>query len=950
MLLTRAAARRPARRRRQLCRRRCPAQAADEATVSVLHGVAGSHRRRLRQRQGPVDQLRPRHAHRPGQAAQPAATTSRSPPPAPGRAVRPSSKPRASTCLRERTSPSWPTSPRRGRPSSPRSSTTSSAVPAGTGAPDRAAHGRRSCRRRARERQAGLHRADQPEREVRRGAGRHGERRRRARRNVARSPSARPSSPSRRAPTRSSTPGAAPSRTTSSSRSRPSPVCTRPPAACRPVTAARPPSSRLRRGSSAVRRARRRWAGPRWRLGGGSRPADDRTPAAAGWSPSRRPPCSVPARHTSPAWRAARPSRSGMPSPARLRRLPTRSADAGPGPLAAAGPAARRRRPAAPSRVPHRPDPPDGGPARHRHGRHAAGSRPLGADGRCRLTLPWPAGTASEPAPASESGAVVLAAHVDSRAYGVGPFARLAAVRAGDEVSVDAGVGTMALPGRPQVERETKTAVDLAQLFATDGPPRLHLVTCTGRYDRVRRVRGQPGGRRRTGPAPRTGSEMDVAYRVGYMTEMTQRSVAALAEDLAAGRTTRSPSATSAGVRSCTASPLAPWATAMTPRTSPSRSSSPRGRAARRLRPSDAGAAGLAASASPVGGSPTSWPAEPARRQDAQAAGGRSSRASTTRPLDRLVDGVVLRHALDAAHRTPAHGAGAGLRPGPDPRGDRGGSADAARHGEEPPAARTGPSATDSWRRRPMTHCRGGPRRPRARRPRGGLGGPRVTSRSCPTCGADVAELRRVHRCCGRRLAPTRRSSWLRTRGCGSGSPHATDARRRRARRRRARLGGRRARAGRRVAPRRSPTPARLPGRSAAGAAAGVLPAAALVCVLAGRASAGWCWAHRAACAAGGPRHRGPGRPRRLAERSAGPTCSSRPATTELRISAAAMPASPGYRRGVADQRRRHADGVARSARHPEGGVRRATSCARPGLPHRRPVPRALRQRRPALR
>ena len=65
---------------------------------------------------------------------------------------------------------------------------------------------------------------------------------------------------------------------------------------------------------------------------------------------------------------------------------------------------------------------------------------PVGvADGR-QMRLPddprcW-AGTASDRPPAPAPGRSVLAGHVDSRAYGVGPLARLSGVRAGDVVEV----------------------------------------------------------------------------------------------------------------------------------------------------------------------------------------------------------------------------------------------------------------------------------------------------------------------------------------------------------------------------------------------------------------------------------------------------------------------------------------------------------------------------------
>lgn len=84
-------------------------------------------------------------------------------------------------------------------------------------------------------------------------------------------------------------------------------------------------------------------------------------------------------------------------------------------------------------------------------------------------------------APADDSGAVVLAAHIDSKTLGVGPFVRLGSARAGDEVQVWVGA-TKVIYRVSQVARVDKAQLDGDRLFATTGPARLHLVTCTGDY------------------------------------------------------------------------------------------------------------------------------------------------------------------------------------------------------------------------------------------------------------------------------------------------------------------------------------------------------------------------------------------------------------------------------------------------------------------------------------
>ena len=83
-------------------------------------------------------------------------------------------------------------------------------------------------------------------------------------------------------------------------------------------------------------------------------------------------------------------------------------------------------------------------------------------------------------APDDAEGATVVAAHVDSKT-GVGPFVRLRTARAGDRVEVWVGNERHAYRVT-QVVSVDKTRVDADGLFAVVGPPRLHLVTCTGDY------------------------------------------------------------------------------------------------------------------------------------------------------------------------------------------------------------------------------------------------------------------------------------------------------------------------------------------------------------------------------------------------------------------------------------------------------------------------------------
>lgn len=92
----------------------------------------------------------------------------------------------------------------------------------------------------------------------------------------------------------------------------------------------------------------------------------------------------------------------------------------------------------------------------------------------------WAAGSA----PGDPSGSTVLVGHLDSASRGLGAFAALLDLRLGDQVTVRDSEGTV----RAYVvtARDQLSKADLpASVFATDGPPRLVLVTCGGRFDPV---------------------------------------------------------------------------------------------------------------------------------------------------------------------------------------------------------------------------------------------------------------------------------------------------------------------------------------------------------------------------------------------------------------------------------------------------------------------------------
>ncbi|WP_432560688.1 sortase domain-containing protein [Granulicoccus sp. GXG6511] len=110
----------------------------------------------------------------------------------------------------------------------------------------------------------------------------------------------------------------------------------------------------------------------------------------------------------------------------------------------------------------------------------AVGVRP---DGQMEVPEnPWVAGWYRyRAAPSDPTGAVVIAAHVDSRRFGIGPFAELSRLRPGQEVIVTTEAG-MVKYRVTDLEVIGKDALPLNQVFDRGGDPRLHLVTCAGAF------------------------------------------------------------------------------------------------------------------------------------------------------------------------------------------------------------------------------------------------------------------------------------------------------------------------------------------------------------------------------------------------------------------------------------------------------------------------------------
>ncbi len=84
-------------------------------------------------------------------------------------------------------------------------------------------------------------------------------------------------------------------------------------------------------------------------------------------------------------------------------------------------------------------------------------------------------------------GSVVLAGHIDSRAYGVGFFARLLQARPGDEVTLSDGrlEQRYAVVSNRNVNKQAlATGTDT---FSQSVPGRLVLITCTGHFNTATR-------------------------------------------------------------------------------------------------------------------------------------------------------------------------------------------------------------------------------------------------------------------------------------------------------------------------------------------------------------------------------------------------------------------------------------------------------------------------------
>ncbi len=111
--------------------------------------------------------------------------------------------------------------------------------------------------------------------------------------------------------------------------------------------------------------------------------------------------------------------------------------------------------------------------------------RPVGVDGDGSMELPddprelgW---YRHGPEPGAAQGSAVLAGHVDSREYGIGPLADLDRLRAGDALTVITAAGSTGFT-IDRIRYEPQTRLPVRELFDRTGRHRLVIITCGGPY------------------------------------------------------------------------------------------------------------------------------------------------------------------------------------------------------------------------------------------------------------------------------------------------------------------------------------------------------------------------------------------------------------------------------------------------------------------------------------
>ena len=92
------------------------------------------------------------------------------------------------------------------------------------------------------------------------------------------------------------------------------------------------------------------------------------------------------------------------------------------------------------------------------------------------------------PQPGDRTGSAVLVGHADDAGQGLGTFAGLRDLAAGDEVVVRTASGRDLVYDVVSFERFAKAEVPMDRLFTAQGPHRLVLISCGGAFDPERRT------------------------------------------------------------------------------------------------------------------------------------------------------------------------------------------------------------------------------------------------------------------------------------------------------------------------------------------------------------------------------------------------------------------------------------------------------------------------------
>ncbi len=110
-----------------------------------------------------------------------------------------------------------------------------------------------------------------------------------------------------------------------------------------------------------------------------------------------------------------------------------------------------------------------------------------GLDAKGAMALPANAAEAGwyrySPGLAAPEGATVIAAHIDSRHDGIGPFSKLKNAIAGDTITVYGADGSTVAYTVSELRQVGKIDAPMADVFEATGAPKLSLVTCGGTFN-----------------------------------------------------------------------------------------------------------------------------------------------------------------------------------------------------------------------------------------------------------------------------------------------------------------------------------------------------------------------------------------------------------------------------------------------------------------------------------